>query len=132
MKRTSSVFDTWKHQRFIRADSMVSLLLNRGKQAVAEQMREAEAFLEHLPDVEYAVTKINQRGRRQARILALRATEVENIKPPNVVTKSFKYGDVKAVLLDSHKVLRIKYTIDHDFVYESPVAPQITQELRTR
>ena len=48
------------------------------------------------------------------------------------VTKSFKYTDVTDVVVESRTLFTIKYATDHDFVYESPVGPQVAQELKTR
>ena len=48
------------------------------------------------------------------------------------VTKAFAYTDVVDVLMDSNTQLRIKYSHDHDFIYETEVAPFVVQELRTR
>ena len=48
------------------------------------------------------------------------------------VTKAFKYSDIVDVFLESHVLLRIRYSCDHDFLYETTVAPQVVQELRTR
>jgi len=58
--------------------------------------------------------------------------QLHNVKKRTVVTKSHSYLDVVHVSLTDQQRLRIVYKNDHDFIYISPIAPQIVQEILDR
>ena len=99
------------------ADRIVDTLLSQGAAVVLQDIAAAEAFLRGLPDGNYDCRKVNRRGRRQRRLLGLRATRIINACPDGKVTKSFHYNEVSQAILDDPVTLRIQYRTDHAFVY---------------
>jgi hypothetical protein len=85
-----------------------------------------------LEDESFTVTKINNIGRRQARILKLTTTGIENIRNGNQLSKAFTYEDIAGVYLVKTNRLCISFFKDHDFLYESPIAPQIVEKILFR
>eukprot|EP00164_Ancoracysta_twista_P005893 GFYU01008109.1.p1 GENE.GFYU01008109.1~~GFYU01008109.1.p1 ORF type:complete len:534 (-),score=66.04 GFYU01008109.1:71-1672(-) len=106
-------------------------LSNVDEQLLSE-IEEAELMLQSMPELEFEVIKINQRGRRQNRVLKLSGEGISNIKNRTTVTNHHSFQDVTRVGLSSIDTLTIAYENDHDFVYVSPAAMQIVQEITSR
>ena len=83
--------------------------------------------------VTYDVTKINERGRRQARVLRLTSTHIQNVRDKDSITSSHAYLDVFCVTLTDQETLLISYADgSHDYTYVSPIALQIAAEINQR
>lgn len=82
--------------------------------------------------VTYEVVKINERGRRQARILRLTPTQIQNVKDADTISSRHSYEDVFCVTLADHETLVISYHESHDYTYVSPVALQIVGDINER
>ncbi|GIQ87596.1 hypothetical protein KIPB_009666 [Kipferlia bialata] len=84
----------------------------------------------------YNVVKITGMLRRkQPRLLKLTDSEIHNIKlvkKQQVVTKAHCYTEVSTVVLVNTERFDIQYSTDHDYRYQSPVAPQIVAEIQSR
>lgn len=87
---------------------------------------------EKLPDLQYEVIKINNIGRRQARILRLTDHEIMNMRTAQMCSSNHPYHDVFCVTLQDYKTFIIHYVNDHEYVYSSPIAGQIVTEINVR
>ena len=128
---------------------------------IQRQIAAAEDFIANLPSVSFDVIKVNKMGRRQRRVIYVTSSHILNTKifrkksfsklkrrsledakdtgealvhgdQHLKVTKSHHFDDVKHVTLKSHDILLIQYHNDHDFIYKSPVATSILNEIGTR
>jgi len=84
------------------------------------------------PTVAFDVTKINERGRRQQRILRLTSTHIQNIRDGDNITSRHAFDDVFCVTLADAETLVISYQNAHDYTYVSPIALQIVAEINER
>ncbi len=84
------------------------------------------------PPMSFTVTKINQRGRRQQRVLRLSQVGIENVRG-DVTSSIFEYVSVQRMVLNSVAQFSIYYASGkHPYVYLSPVAIQIISEVTRR
>lgn len=97
----------------------------------AQELQKAEKFLQSLPDICYNVVKIFSWGGKKDRGLRLTSTGLENLRG-NQVTSMHTYNGVLSVTMRNTEVFVIKYDGDHDYVYKSPIAMQIVQEISCR
>ena len=130
-RRHSSMHEAAMFTNDTSADRIVDTLLSQGAAVVLKDIAAAEAFLRGLPDGNYDCKKVNRRGRRQRRLLGLRATRIINARPDGNVTKSFHYNEVAQAILDDPMTLRIQYKTDHAFVYIMVSAAALQLKLPT-
>eukprot|EP01132_Coremiostelium_polycephalum_P000973 gene973-1238_t len=98
----------------------------------AREINEAELLFQSLPDLSYQVTKINQYGRHQKRILMLTSEGIQN-KRDGFVSSFYNYSDIKTVTNKDFEVFVIEYkNASHPYVYKSQVGCQIVQEITSR
>ncbi len=84
------------------------------------------------PTMAFSVTKVNQRGRRQQRVLRLSLVGIENVRG-EVSSSIFEYSSVKKIVLNSVVQFSIYYVSGkHPYVYLSPVTIQIVAEITRR
>jgi len=97
-----------------------------------QEIHIAGEFLKSLPELSYQVTKINQWGKHQSRIVKLTSVGIENIRGA-VISSMHQYGEVQTASLKNFNTFVIQYLhAEHDYVYRSPVAVQIVHEISTR
>eukprot|EP01111_Echinosteliopsis_oligospora_P013520 TRINITY_DN4864_c0_g1_i1.p1 TRINITY_DN4864_c0_g1~~TRINITY_DN4864_c0_g1_i1.p1 ORF type:complete len:630 (+),score=127.50 TRINITY_DN4864_c0_g1_i1:156-2045(+) len=97
-----------------------------------QEIAEAESYLKSLQELTYHVTKINQRGRHQSRILRISSKGIENVRATEA-SSIYKYSQVKSVALRNQNTFVLQYEgASHDYIYRSPVAMQVTHEISTR
>lgn len=82
----------------------------------------------------FAVTKVNQRGRKQARMLRLTEVGIENVRVKTSEASSiFEYESVTKIVANSISQFTVVYErAKHPYVYQSLVAIQIVQEISQR
>eukprot|EP01113_Clastostelium_recurvatum_P026874 TRINITY_DN3229_c0_g1_i2.p1 TRINITY_DN3229_c0_g1~~TRINITY_DN3229_c0_g1_i2.p1 ORF type:complete len:785 (-),score=160.34 TRINITY_DN3229_c0_g1_i2:80-2434(-) len=93
-----------------------------------------EDLFKTMPVLTYHVTKVNQWGKHQPRVLRLSSAGIENVRTSSSkVSSVHSYAEVEKVFMRDMKTLAIRYEgAKHDFVYRSPVAMQILQEIQMR
>ena len=116
-RRASSIHEAALFTADSGADRIVGTMLSQGESAVLQDIASTETFVRQLPDVDVRCRKVNRRGRKQNRVLRLRATRIVNSKPDGSVTKTFHYNEVISATLDDTHTLRIRFTTDHAFLY---------------
>lgn len=88
---------------------------------------------EGLPELSYAVTKINQYGKRQKRTLRLTKEGTENVRKKGKVSSRYPYEAILNVQMKNLKTFYIEYQgAKHIYQYRSPVAMHIVQEISSR
>ncbi|GAM17473.1 hypothetical protein SAMD00019534_006480 [Acytostelium subglobosum LB1] len=96
------------------------------------EINEAEQLFQNLPELSYVVTKINQWGKHQKRVLRLTNKGIANVRS-DIVSSHYAYGDVRAIYLRDSEVFVLEYTgASHSYVYKSDVGYQIVQEITSR
>jgi len=82
--------------------------------------------------LEYEVTQLRSRGRKQERILRLTPTHIQNVRGKDIISRH-GYEEVFSTTLTDHETLVISYGASQDdFVYASPVALTIVAEINAR
>ena len=110
----------------------------RNSQRSSERGDHAKIFRERrsvkMPVVTFAVTKINQRGRKQSRFLRLSAVGIENVRQKTDVTSSiYEYTAIVKVVAVSVTKFSIYYeNAKHPYTYISPLAIQIVSTITQR
>lgn len=84
------------------------------------------------PTVQFDVTKVNERGRRQPRSLRLTSTHIQNVKSHSNISSRHAYDEVWCVTLTDQETLVISYRDSHDYTYISPIAGEIAAEIQGR
>jgi hypothetical protein len=84
------------------------------------------------PTVAFEVTKVNERGRKQARTLRLTSDQIQNIRDNDTISSRHSYEEVFCVTLADAETLVISYMHTHDYTYMSPIALQIVQDINER
>eukprot|EP01133_Synstelium_polycarpum_P012402 gene12402-14554_t len=97
------------------------------------EINEAEELFSSLPKLSYNVTKINQWGKHQKRVLSLTNEGIANVRISGVVSSLYHYSEVRAIYLRDSEVFVIEYNgAPHHYVYKSDVGYQIVQEITSR
>lgn len=132
-RRNSRLHEARRYSAASDSHDVLNNVFSRGSSSVKREIDDAVEFRNALPTMVYDVVKINQRGRKQRRHLQFTTDAILNTRPKgNKTTRTHSYLDVVHVSLMSHDQFVIAFKHDHDYVYVTPIAAQIVQELNTR
>ncbi|GAM21165.1 hypothetical protein SAMD00019534_043400, partial [Acytostelium subglobosum LB1] len=96
------------------------------------EINTAEQLFKQLPELSYSVTKINQWGKHQKRVLRLTSRGIANVRG-EYTSSLYPYADVRAIYLRDSEVFVLEYNgAAHNYVYKSTIGYQIVQEITSR